>query len=75
MLPTMTTQPPDRKALLRTRNIMLKDLAKRVGVSRGHMTRVVAGERRSPRLQRLIARLLDMPVRKAFPEWYSERAA
>lgn len=66
----MDAQPPDRKALLRARGRLLKDLAAREGVTKGHMTRVVAGERRSPRLERVIARELRMPLSKAFPEWY-----
>lgn len=66
----MDARPPDRKALLRGRGRLLKDLAEREGVTKGHMTRVVAGQRRSPRLERAIARELRMPLKEAFPEWY-----
>ena len=71
----MTSRRPDRKALLRARGVQLKDFAAELGVSKSHVTRVVAGERRSPRLERAIAKRLRMPLREAFPEWYGERAA
>lgn len=70
----MDTQPPNRKALLQQVR-PLKEWAAKWSVSKGHLSRVVAGERRSPRLEREIAGAIRMPLRAAFPEHYSERAA
>jgi transcriptional regulator with XRE-family HTH domain len=74
----MNGSPPNRKALLRQRNRTLKELARRLGVSLGHVSRVVSGERHSPRIERAVARALGLSLREAFPEWYGrgeDRAA
>lgn len=74
MLPlTITGNAQNRKAALRRRRGSLTAIAERLGVSLGHVSRVVSGERRSPRLERAIARSLGMSLRQAFPEWYSDR--
>ena len=72
---TMDNPTPDRKSLLQQRRMTISAIADAHGVTKGHVSRVVAGQRRSPRLERAIARALRMPLREAFPEWYGERAA
>ncbi len=72
----MNIPAPDRKALLKARRLKLTVLAARWGVTKGHISRVISGERRSPRLERAIARALRLPLEQAFPEWHgSGRAA
>lgn len=79
MLPaTIPPQTLDRKALLRLRRRTLKEFADQFGVSLGHVSRVVSGERRGSReLERAIARALGVTREAAFPEWYegAERTA
>ncbi|MGH7554898.1 MAG: helix-turn-helix domain-containing protein [Longimicrobiales bacterium] len=66
----------DRKALLKAKGLTLSGLAKRYRVTKGHLSRVLAGERRSPRLERHVAARLGLPLREVFPEWYrDERVA
>ena len=76
MLPATIARPQvDRKALLRARGRALKEFADRFGVSLGHVSRVVSGERRSPRLERAIARSLGLAMEEAFPEWHDREGA
>lgn len=66
----MTGPVLDRKVLFRRRRGLIVRLARRLGLSPSHVYRVAVGERRSPRLERELARALRLSLRQAFPEWY-----
>jgi transcriptional regulator with XRE-family HTH domain len=68
----MDAQVPDRKALLRKRRGAISQIAAREGVTKGHVSRVAAGERRSPEIEKAIAKVLGLPVATVFPEWYRD---
>jgi transcriptional regulator with XRE-family HTH domain len=63
----MTAQAPNRKALIKQKGLSLTALARRFRITLGHLSRVVSGERRSPRLARRLARALGAPVEELFP--------
>lgn len=56
----------ERKALLVLRRVRHGRVAQNLGVSRSHVTHVIEGSRRSPRIEAAIAALLDKPVDEVF---------
>jgi Winged helix-turn-helix DNA-binding len=68
----MDAQSAGRKSLLKKKRGIISSVASQHSVSKGHVSRVAAGERRSPIIERAIARALRLPLREVFPEWYGE---
>jgi transcriptional regulator with XRE-family HTH domain len=64
----MTMSPIDRKVALIRKGIAMTEIARALEVSHTQVSRVVAGERRSPRVEQAIADALGLPVREVFDE-------
>jgi len=54
----------ERKAALVLKGVSLSDIARELGVSQQHVSQVVAGARRSPRVEEAVARAIGQS-----PEW------
>lgn len=63
----MPLTPQDRKAELVRRGLTMSDVARSLGLSLNHVSKVIAGERRSPRVERAIAKRIGQPVESVFP--------
>lgn len=65
----MPLTPVDRKIALIRKGVRMSDIAKQLDppVSPNHVAKVVAGERRSPRIEAAIAEVIGLPVRRVFP--------
>lgn len=63
----MTMTSPEIKATLALRSITMSALAKQEGVSVQTVSMVVSGLRRSPRVEKAIAKLAGKPMHKVFP--------
>jgi len=65
----MPLTPLDRKVALLRAGVRMSDIARRVQppVSANHVSKVVAGERRSPRIEAAIAEAIGLPITKVFP--------
>lgn len=68
----MPLTPNDRKAELLRKGLTMSAVARQLEVSANHVALVVAGKRRSPRVEQAIADAIGIPVRKVFP---AERTA
>lgn len=62
----MPMTPMDRKVELMRREKKLTDIAKQLEVSVNHVSQVVAGKRRSPRVEEAVAQVLGKPVTQVF---------
>jgi len=60
----------DIKAELRKRGASAADIARGLGVTRSAVTNTLAGTRRSRRIEAEIARVLDVPLHRLWPERY-----
>lgn len=72
---TMALSPMDRKIALMRRETTMSDIARRLGVSAQHVSRVVAGERHSPTVEAAIAEELGLPVEAVFARESVEHVA
>lgn len=50
-------------------------IAKKIGKSQPHVSRVILGERQDREVEVVVARKLRMPVAEAFPEFYQQTTA
>lgn len=71
----MPLTPQDRKAELLRKGLSMSDVARELGISAHHISRVVAGERRSPRVEQAIADAIGLPVADVFEPMTAESAA
>jgi len=71
----MTMTPEDRKAELVRRRVTAAAIARALGVARAHVSQVLAGTRRSPRVEAEVARILELPVEEVFGELAAVPAA
>lgn len=62
----MPLTPLERKAQMILKEVTQVAVAAELGVSQGHVSQVVAGERRNPMIEEAIARKLGMPVDVVF---------
>lgn len=62
----MPMTPAERKAELVKNGTKIIDIAKALGVSQAHVSRVVKGERRSPTVEAAVADAIGKPVKKVF---------
>ena len=56
----------ERKAALVLKGVSLSDIARELGVSQQHVSMVVAGIRRSPRVEEAVAAAIGRPIRQVF---------
>lgn len=72
----MALSPIDRKVELLRKGVSMSDIARQLDppVSAHHVSRVVAGERRSPRIEAAVANAIDLPLESVFDP-QPERAA
>jgi lambda repressor-like predicted transcriptional regulator len=54
----------------RRRQVMMKDVAAKVGVTPAAITRVIDRQFKSRRIAEAIADALERPIAEVFPEWY-----
>lgn len=62
----MTMAPRDRKAELVRRGVTMASIARELGVTASHVQAVVAGIRRSPRVEQAVADALGLPQDSVF---------
>ena len=72
----MAMSPIDRKVELLRKGVSMSEIARELDppVSLNHVSRVVAGERRSPRVEAAIAEAIGLPLDAVFDP-QDERAA
>lgn len=63
----MAMTPIDRKVELLRKGKSMSDIARALEVTPGHVSQVVAGERRSPRVEAAVAAAIGRPVQAVFP--------
>lgn len=63
---SMPMKPADRKAELVRRGVTLADIARALEVSGPHVSQVLYGKRRSPRVEQAIAEAIGKPVSRVF---------
>lgn len=65
----MPLSPLDRKIALLRAGVTMSEIARQLDppVSANHVSKVIAGERRSPRIERAIAEAIDLPEDAVFP--------
>lgn len=71
----MTLSATERKAKLVMAHVSQAEVARKLGVSVGHVSEVVRGQRRSPRVERAVAESLGMPVEEVFGRYPAGVAA
>lgn len=73
----MPLTPLDRKVALLRKRMTMSEIARRLKppVSPNHVSKVVAGERRSPRVEAAIAEAIGLPVGRVFPPMPSTSSA
>lgn len=59
--------PLDRKIALLKRDTTLTAIASDLDVTVSHVSQVLAGKRRSPRVEQAVAELIGKPVSQVFP--------
>lgn len=64
----MPMTPEERKAELVRRKTTAAAVARSLGVARAHVSQVLAGTRRSPRVESEVARIFEMAVEDVFGE-------
>jgi lambda repressor-like predicted transcriptional regulator len=66
----MPLSPLDRKIELLRKGVTMSGIARELDppVSPNHVHKVVAGERRSPRIEQAIADVIGLPVAEVFPD-------
>ena len=57
----------ERKIELMKKGVTISSIARDLKLSFGHVQKVVAGERRSPNVERAIATAIGRPVTRVFP--------
>jgi hypothetical protein len=64
----MPLSPLDRKVELLRAGVTMSEIARELDppVSPNHVSKVIAGERRSPRIERAIAEKIGIPVEQVF---------
>lgn len=70
----MPMRPEDRRAELVRNGKTLADIARALGVTGPHVSQVVAGKRRSPRVERAVADAIGQPVDVVFEPEYQGAA-
>ena len=63
---TMPLTALERKAQMVLKEVQQSDLAAQLGVTPSHVSMVVSGERRSPRVEQAIADAIGLPVAEVF---------
>lgn len=63
-------KPLDIRIALMRAGVRQADIATTAGVTAGHIAGVIERRSKSDRVQRLIARALEMPVEQVFPDIY-----
>lgn len=62
----MAMTPNERKAALMLRDVTISEIARGLGVTVGHVSHVVAGNRRSPNVEQAIADAIGQPLADVF---------
>jgi transcriptional regulator with XRE-family HTH domain len=57
----------ERKAQMVLKQVQQIALAEQLGVTQSHISQVLSGDRRSPRVEQAIADAFGMPVEEVFP--------
>lgn len=63
----MPMSPLDRKVALLRREKTVTEIANELGVTISHVSQVINGKRRSPRVEHAVAELIGKPVTQVFP--------
>jgi transcriptional regulator with XRE-family HTH domain len=63
----MAMTPLERKIELMRREVTMAAIARQLGVSKAHVSQVVAGLRRSPNVERAVAEAIGRPRARVFP--------
>lgn len=63
----MPMTPRERKAALVLRGIVMSDIARALDVAAAHVSLVVSGDRRSPRVEQAVADAIGLPIEDLFP--------
>lgn len=66
-------RPQSIKAKLVELGVTQQEIADKVDVTRQSVNKVIAGESKSARIQRAVARIIHVPVAQAFPNHKPER--
>ena len=64
----MPMTPKQRKIALIEADVMMKEIARQLGVTGAHVSQVVAGDRRSVRVEQAVADAIGLPVEDVFDE-------
>jgi transcriptional regulator with XRE-family HTH domain len=62
----MPLAPNDRKAELVRRRVTMSEIARQLGVSNSHVSQVIAGDRRSPAVEKAVSDALGLTVETVF---------
>lgn len=62
----MPLAPLDRKAELVRRGISMSEIARRLDVTAQHVSMVIAGKRRSPRIEEEVSKAIGKPPAQVF---------
>ena len=71
----MPMSPNDRKAELVRLGVTAAEIARTLGLARAHVSQVLAGSRRSPRVEAEVARVIGKPVERVFGKQGASTAA
>lgn len=62
----MPMTPIERKVELLRAQVKMTDIARQLGVTIGHVSQVIAGNRRSPSVESAVADAIGKPVHRVF---------
>lgn len=62
----MPLSPIDRKVGLLRQGVTMSEIGRGLGVTPNHVSKVVAGERRSPAVEQAVAQALGLPAEEVF---------
>ncbi len=63
----MSMTPRERKAALVLKGRTMAEIARALKVEQGHVSQVVGGKRRSPKVEQAVAVAIGRPVSEVFP--------
>ncbi len=63
----MPLTPLDRKIALLRAGVSMAEIGRQLGVTKNHVAMVVAGKRRSPRVEAKVAESIGKPTGRVFP--------
>lgn len=64
----MSLSPLERKVALMRKGVFMSEIGRSLGITGAQVSYVVAGKRRSPRVEAAVAEVLGRPVAEVFPE-------